>query len=218
MTLIAVALVSGLLVWSPAGIADNPQVALTAADQALARRAVVQRSDFAPGSGWTGGEKKSGSDAIPQCGFDPKQSDLIETGDAESAFHYKVALLQIASGATVYRTARMARLSLARAKPELLGFIRCIVEKSMRTGMRVVSVQPLSFPTIGASGAAYRSVVAITADGTTVRMMTDLVFFVHGRSLLYLIQFAPYAIAREAKDGEGRLASAMIARVDGLVA
>jgi len=207
-----------LLATATAALADAPKVRTNAADQELAKRAVVQLSDFRAGSGWSGGPKKPDDSSGSQCNFDPKQSDLVETGYAESSFKYKVPVLLISSGATVYENAEMAQRSWKRAKPGLFPFVRCLSQKGLAGGMKVVSVKPLGFPELGSGGAAYRTVFDIAGGSTSVRMVIDLEFFTRGRSLLFLMQFAPYADAAEARAAEARLVGAMSARLAGPVA
>jgi len=196
-------------------LADNPQLRPSAADQAIAKHAVVQLSDFTPGSGWTGGPTKSGTSPTTPCNLDPKQSDLVQTGEAESTFKYKVPLLQVYSSATMFRTSTMARLSWERARPGLLGFLRCMTTKALPSYARVVSVKPMGFPQVGSFGGAYRTVFDLTAGATTVRMVIDVEVFGAGRAVMFLMQFAPYQGAAEAKAGETRLATVMTARAGG---
>ena len=196
-------------------LADNPQLRPSAADQATAKHSVVQLSDFTAGSGWTGGPTKSGSSPTSPCNLDPKQSDLVQTAEAESAFKYKVPLLQVYSSATMFRTSTMARLSWERAQPGLLGFLRCMTTKALPSYAKVVSVKPMSFPQVGSYGGAYRTIFDLTAGATTVRMVIDVEVVGTGRTILFLMQFAPFQGAAAAKTGETRLAAAMTARAGG---
>lgn len=201
-----------------AALAESPVIRTNARDQSLARRAVVQLSDFTPGSGWSGGPMSPNDSASSKCPFNPKQSDLVETGEAESSFKYKLPLLQIYSSATVYRTEEMARRSWQRAKPGLLGFLRCIVTTSLPSSAAGISVKPMSFPRLGSDGAAYRTTFDVPAGSTKLGMVIDVEIVVTGRTILSLIQFAPSVGAALVKSGEIRLASAMATRASPLTA
>jgi len=196
---------------SSVALADNPQLKPNSLDQAAAKRAIVQLSDFTPGSGWTGGPTKTSSSFSTKCNLDPKQSDLVQTAEAESSFKYKVPLFQIYSSATMYQS-EMAKLSWTRAKPGMLGFLRCLMATSLPSSATIVSVKPLSFPQVGSFRGAYRTMFDITSGNTKVPMIIDLAIFGSGRTLFSLIQFATYDGAAIVKAGELRLASAMTAR------
>ncbi|HZO96079.1 MAG TPA: hypothetical protein VFB42_01785 [Gaiellaceae bacterium] len=217
LTLHALAAVAALATAAPA-LADEPKHSPDPQDQALARNAVVRLSDFAPGSGWTGGPRKPGGPDRSGCKLRLKQSDLVETGDAESSFMYRIPIVQVFSDATVYRTERMARLSWERARPGLLGYLRCLSQRSLGEGVKVVSVKPMSFPRVGSYGSAYETVFDLTSAGETLRMVIHVEVFGSGRTLMLLMQFAPYASAEAAKAGEARLAALMTARLRALVA
>jgi hypothetical protein len=197
---------------SSVALADNPQLKPSALDQATAKRAIVQLSDFTPGSGWTGGPTKPSSSSSTKCNLDPKQSDLVQTAEAESSFKYKVPLFQIYSSATMYQNENMAKLSWTRAKPGILGFLRCLMATSLPSSVNIVSVKPMSFPQVGSFRGAYRTIFDITSGSTKVPMIIDLAIFGSGRTLFSLIQFATYDSAAIFKAGEMRLASAMAAR------
>jgi hypothetical protein len=198
----------------------GPQSRPNVRDQATARHAVVQLSDFVAGSGWSGGPLKTGDDpaATAKCRLSSSESDLVETGDASSSFKYRVPIVAVVSNATLYRTEQMARLSWQRARPQLAGYLRCIVSGSLPADARFVSVKPLGLPRIGAFGGAYRITFDVSSGGTTVRMVTDVAVFGSGRALLMLMQLSPAVSAGAAMDAEVRLGSAMLGRVSGLVA
>jgi hypothetical protein len=199
-------------------LADNPQIRTSAHDQTLARHAVVQLSDFTAGSGWSGGPMSPSDSMSTKCSFDPRQSDLVQTGEAASSFKYKVPLLAVYSSATVYRTEDMARLSWQRAQPGLLGFLRCIVHASLPSTAAGISVQPMSFPRLGSFGGGYRTTFDIAAGTAKVGLVIDVDIVVTGRTILSLIQFAPAAVGDIVKSGEIRLAGAMAARANALAA
>jgi hypothetical protein len=199
-------------------LGDNPQIATNARDQSLATRSVVQLSDFTAGSGWSGGPSTSNDSDTSRCTFNPRQSDLVQTGEAESTFKYKVPLLAVWSSATVYRTEGMARLSWERARPGLLGFLRCIVKSALPSSAAAITVEPMSFPRLGTEVGADRTTFDVAAGQTKIGMLIDGDFVVSGRTILGLIQFAPSSGADSVKAGEIRLAGAMTARASALSA
>jgi hypothetical protein len=201
-------------------LGDDPHWAPTAADQAIAKRGVVQKADFAPGSGWSGGptKAKDASGAASKCKLDPKQSDLVETGDAESQFKYKVPIVAVFSAATVYRTERMARLSWARGKPLLASYLRCNAQASLGPHAKLVSIEPIELPAPGTYGGSLRTTFDVISGSTKVRLILDVNVFGSGRTLFMLMQLAPYESASQAGAAESRLAAAMLTRASGLTA
>jgi hypothetical protein len=201
-------------------LGDDPRWAPTSADQATAKRAVVQKADFAPGSGWAGGPTKAQgpTGAAARCDLDPKQSDLVETGDAESQFKYKVPIVAVFSAVTVYRTERMARLSWQRGKPLLAAYLRCSAQASLGPHAKLVSVEPIEAPAPGTYGGSLRTTFDVVSGSAKVRLILDVNVFGSGRTLFMLMQLAPYASANEAGAAESRLAAAMLGRASGLTA
>ena len=194
-------------------LGDDPRWAPTAADQATAKRGVVQLKDFLPGSGWSGGPTKSkASSGAGKCNLDPRQSDLVETGDAESQFKYRVPIVAVFSAATVYRTEQMARLSWERGKPLLPAFLRCNAQASLGPKAKLVSVKPIEVPAPGTYGGSLRTTFDVTSGAAKVRMILDVSVFGSGRTLFMLMQVAPYDAADAAGAAEARLAAAMLVR------
>jgi hypothetical protein len=66
---------------------DHEKIGLTAEGQRDAKAATLTIHDFTPGLGFKGGAVKSDPDSQITCaGFHPKQSDLVENGDAMTSF------------------------------------------------------------------------------------------------------------------------------------
>src|SRR3954452_19000855 len=98
----AVAIAAALALAGTA-LADQWQVHRTAAGNAAARAAVIQRADLGTATGWTGGFKAPDMSSTPPChGFQPKQSDLVVAGAAASAWQHTG--LELQSQANVLKT------------------------------------------------------------------------------------------------------------------
>ncbi|HEV2592828.1 MAG TPA: hypothetical protein VGU02_13160, partial [Gaiellaceae bacterium] len=101
------------LVFAGAALADQWQVHRTAAGNAAAQAAVIQRADIGTATGWTGGSRAPDMTSTPPChGFAPKQSDLVVVGAAASAWQHTG--LELQSQANVLQTAAMVKLDWQR--------------------------------------------------------------------------------------------------------
>ncbi len=102
-------------------LAENYQFAKTRADVQLARRTVLTRADLPKASLVRGGFIKpdeSASSAADSCnGRNPKESDLVVTGDAASRFVDPSGVLAIYSQSTVFKDGRMAVADVTRGLP-----------------------------------------------------------------------------------------------------
>jgi hypothetical protein len=159
-----------------------PQRKLTPADQARARGIVLKRSDL--GAGWKA-EKSSGGASSPRCSFyQPDQSDLVETGHADSSFSRGGTLL-VASSVGIFKTAAQARSGYRRVvRPELP---RCLGEIFAKgTGnpkaVRIVAAGPLPFPGYPDRSNAYRVRAAFKTSSGTLPVTLDTVLINRGRS------------------------------------
>src|ERR1041384_4489843 len=105
-----------------AAAGGREQIKLNAHHNALARAAVIKLSDL--GTGWTGGLTKPDLTPPPTCpGYNPKQSDLVLTGAAQS--HFTHTGLDIQSEAQVLKTAQMVSLDWHRSI-ETPGLVPCL--------------------------------------------------------------------------------------------
>jgi hypothetical protein len=197
-----------------AATGDKEQVHLTAAGQAAARAVVIRKADLGTAPGWTGGTKKPAEGPGPACaGFAPKQSDLVKIGDAES--EWKNGPLDLDSEAQILQTPSMVRLDWKRSvlDPHMLPCIRQVFAKALPSTARIVAVRRQAFPTLTTYTRAYRLVVDVTANSTTVRMFSDIVLFGRGRTEVTLSTTAPYASVQQVQAAEVRLAIVMLSRV-----
>jgi hypothetical protein len=207
--------VAALALVSAAGVvaADGkPQIRFTAADQAAARAAVLHRSDLAS-SAWQGGAVKP--DLTPTMGcpnFHPKQSDLVVTGAAESAFHR--SSVEFSSVAEVLRTKRMVRLDWRRSvlPRAAAACLRLTLEKGLPSGAKIVSFGRAAFPHVGSGTTRFHGVIRIDVLGRTARLVTDIVLLYRSRTEITLSATAPASAAASLLSAERRLARVIVSR------
>jgi len=201
----AVALVSA---WA-AGAGTWPKVEKNAADQALAQRSILHLTDFTPGSGWSVAPASSGSGSPggPSC-KGPAFSDegRVLTGTASSSF--KATGIQVWSSADVLQTRAMARQDASRtSSAAVTPCLSSMFTKSLPASSKLVSVKKLAFPRVGDWSSAYRALIDVAVNGTTVRLQVDMVLALENRVEITLIQMAPFAISKAALEGEVRMAA-----------
>jgi hypothetical protein len=219
LTLLFVSSVAALVVAAAAwasGTGKEPRH-YTAADQALARSIVLKQSDVGSSTVWHGGPKKPDNSASPSCpSFNPRQSDLLATGDAESEFSYSAAGVDYDSEAQVLQTAHMVQLDWQRSipQPALLPCLRSILTKSLPADERIVSVARVSIPKLATYGAEIRVVINVhqSTAPTDVRAMVDELLVGRNRTEITLTTSAPYAARGPVEQSEIRLARLLVAR------
>jgi hypothetical protein len=209
--------VLGLVAASVAEPASAPpsreQIHLTAADQAAARGAVVRVADLGS-SGWTGGRVKPDLTSGPACrGYTPKQSDLVLTGAAETA--WSRTGLQVRSIAQVLKTRAMVARDWQRTvtDPRAVACLRGAITKGLTSSERLVSFRRLSFPRLARYATAYRALIDVTVQGTHARVLADLVLVGHSRTELTLMLAAPAAAGSSIAAADVRLARVLLGRV-----
>ena len=196
-------------------LADKEPVHLTAADQAFARAAVVKRADLGTVGTWTGGAVKPDLSSSFPCGstFQPKQSDLLLTGAAETVFSQPG--ISFDSEAEVLKTPQMVKLDWQRTvvAPQVLPCLRIGFAKTATASTRFVSIRRIAFPRVAQYTYALRALfdVKSTATGTT-RVFVDVVLLGRGRSELSLTTTAPFVADASVRVAEARLALIMAAR------
>jgi hypothetical protein len=129
---LAVALVPVATASSPP---NKEQVRFTKADQAAARAAVVRKADL--GSGWGGGATKPDTSSKMSCpGYEPKQSDLVLTGAAQTVWGRSGVQLQ--SIAQVLKSPAMVARDWQRTvvDPRALGCLRYILRQGLTSHER----------------------------------------------------------------------------------
>lgn len=206
----AVVLVSAPGVFAGDG---KQQVKLNKRDQAAARVAVLRRTDLGS-SGWQGGSVKPDLSSTPNCPhFQPKVSDLVVTGAAETAFNR--SSLEFSSVAEVLKTRRMVRLDWRRSvvPRAAVPCLRRTLANGLPAGARIVSFARVPFPHVGTRSARFRGVIRIDVLGRTTRLVTDIVITFRSRTEITLDAAGPASAARSISATEARLARALVSRV-----
>jgi len=205
---LAVALVPVATASSPP---NKEQVRFNKADQAAARAAVVRKADL--GSGWGGGATKPDTSSKMSCpGYEPKQSDLVLTGAAETVWGRSGVQLQ--SIAQVLESPAMVARDWQRTvvDPRALGCLRYILRQGLTSHERLVSFQRVAFPHLARYTRLYRAVIEVRAQGQKVRVLADFVLVGRRRTELTLSVTAPAAVRASVSRLEVNLARAMLAR------
>ena len=205
--------VGAALLLAGGAMADKEQIHLTAAGQKAARAAVLQRADLGAATGWTGGAKKP--DLSPGTGcanFNPKQSDLVLIGAAETVF--KHTGVEFDSEAQVLQTPAMVRLDWQRTvlSPQVLPCARSTFQKHLTASERLISVRRVAFPAVSAYTHAYRVIVAVTSGSVTIRIFVDLVLIGRGSTEITLTTTAPLLAEPAVRAAEVRVARILVAR------
>ena len=201
------------LLLAGAALADKEQIHLTSAGQAAARAAVMHRADLGGASGWTGGYKKPDLSSGTGCAnFQPKQSDLVLIGAAETAFKHPG--VEFDSEAQVLETPAMVRLDWQRTvlASQVMPCLRSNLKKQLSKSERLVSVRRISFPAIAPYIRAYRTTVDVKAGSGTARVFVDLVLAGRGSTEITLTTTAPLVAAPAVRGAEVRLARILVAR------
>jgi hypothetical protein len=158
---------------------------LTKAGQALARHAVLHRSDLS--GGWRPVSVPARS---YRCrSYDPDLSRFTLNGKAHSAFVLQTGAA-IGSSVGVYVTAGQAAAAFAaQARPGLLTCMSTgIVKQFARAGIKasVVAKRMSRGPRVGARSASFRIVLMLSVGGGTAPYDVDLVTFQTHRSIAAL--------------------------------
>jgi hypothetical protein len=193
-----------LLALACAGVAfaanGQPRKQHTAADMAKARSVVLRAADF--GAGWKSSPSSPDS-GTPRCkGFAPDESDLVETGSADSP-EFEKGLRYVSSSAAVFKTAAQAQASWNRVvKPGLLDCLGSLFDKGASGSsvtIKVVGKSTLAFPRLAPRAAAYRLSFAAKSQGLTLRGAVDLILLGKGRidALMISVAFGTPPLADE---------------------
>lgn len=200
------------LVFAAVAAADKEKIQLTKAGQAAARATILKRSDLGAGLGWTGGPRTPRLPPRSPCAnFDPKQSDLVLNGAAESL--WKNDSLEIDSASQVLKTPAMVGLDWQRTvlDPRVEPCLRSALSKQLGNA-RLVSFRRLAFPKIATYTRAYRTLVDANTGSRPVRVMFDVVLVGKGRTEITLTTSAPYAAEAVVSPAEVRLARLLASR------
>jgi hypothetical protein len=164
----------------------DPKKKITPVDQAKARSILLKRSDFA--AGWKKVPSPPESDAT--CpGFNPDESDLTLTGEADSNFEHTQGLLSVASYSEVFATKADAVKSWTRSdKPataRCIGYFFREGATSESTEVKIVSAKRMAFPKLAPRTIAFKVVARLTitdkGQKTTLPVTVQLIAFGQGR-------------------------------------
>lgn len=211
---IAAPVVAGLAL-AGAALADKWTVQLNAADQKAARAIIVKRSDLSSANGWKGGPVKPSPNSPVICSnFNPKQSDLVQTGTAQSV--YKNGALEFDSQAHLLKTAKMVRLDWQRTvePAALVSCLRQTFSRNLPLTVKFVSFERIDFAQVGTYTAAFRALYEAGSAGAKVLLLVDFVVFAANREEMTLTTRAPYSAAARVSRAELTLARAMFARAE----
>jgi hypothetical protein len=202
-----------LVVAASALAANRIPFKANAADQAAARLAVVHRADL--GAGWTGGSTKPQYSSDTGCAdWKPKQSDLLITGAAASTF--QTPGLFVESEVDVLQSAQMVTLDWQRTAidPHAIGCMRKGLAKAINSAKaKLVSVNPRGFPHLTSQTLAFRALIDVTSNGSTHRVIYDMVAIGAGRNELTLLVTGAYASQTAVRVLEVQLARLLTARL-----
>lgn len=195
-----------------AATGEKEQIHFTTADQAAAKRAVAQRADLGSGA-WTGGFVKPDLSAAPTCAnFHPKQSDLVLTGAAESAFDNQG--FRIDSEAQILKTHAMVLADWRRTvlAPAAIPCLRAHLVKELGNGVAFVSFRRVIFAPVATMVQAYTLLVDVKTTTGKVRVAVEVVLIGRNRTELTLISTAPNVAQKVVAQADAQLARAMVAR------
>jgi hypothetical protein len=176
----------------------DPKKRLNAADQAKARSIVLKRTDFA--AGWKKVAPAPDSDAV--CpGFNPDESDLTLTGEAEAEFEHAQGVASVSSFSEVFASKADALKSWTRSdKPALarcLGYFFRQAATEPGTQVKIISAGRMAFPKLAQRTLAVKVVarVTVTANGEaqTVPVTIQFVALGHGRGDTAMLAVSPGA-------------------------
>ena len=209
---IAIALCVSLPVGAALAANGEPQKHHTPGDMAKARSVVLHRSDL--GAGWTATPSTSSSGSTPRCkSFHPDESDLVETGTADSP-DLQQGFRFVSSAAGVFKTAAQAQASWDRiVRPGLLTCLGSIFDQgasSAKITTKILAKGRLPFPRLARRTAAYRLAFSTENQGVTLKGALDLILLGSGRvdALMISVSFGAPPIA-----DEKRLAGIIAARL-----
>jgi hypothetical protein len=194
-------------------MSDREQHKFNAADQAFAKNAVVLKGDLSK-TGWKGGAIKPDLTPGPVCAdFNPKQSDLVVTGAAET--DWKHANLELDTEAQVLQSAVMVEADWNRtvADPKALP---CTVEQIKSTfnsaKAKFVSLTRIPFPTVGKHARAFVTRIDIVSNGKTVPIAIEDILITKGRTEISISSTTPGSFVAPVASADVGLAKLLVSR------
>jgi hypothetical protein len=204
------AAMAAALVFVVTAAAENYTFRLNAADQAAAPAAVLQRADLGNKARWRGGLTKPDLSAPVACMGNPKLSDLVLTGAAESK--YSGSGIWFDSEVELFQTPRMVTVDWQRymRTSNLLSCWRSEIAKAQMG--KVGAIRWIAFPRVATYVRALRLIIDVPVSGGSVRFNFDSVLIGSGRSEITLTTLAPYAARAAVFAAEQRLARTLVNR------
>jgi hypothetical protein len=193
-------------------LADKEQIARTPAGNAQARAEVLRRADL--GKGWSGGFKKPDFSTGFRCSYQPKQSDLVAVGAAETTWD-RPTTYEIDSEAQVLRTAAMVRRDWRRTviAPQVLPCLRKTFRELIGSSGRLLSLGRLAFPHLTRYTRAFRVLATLGSGTNRERFESDFVAMGAGRNEVSLSLTAAGGKAAWLRAQELRLARVLAHRM-----
>jgi hypothetical protein len=180
---VALVVVSAVLAADP----TKEKIARTRAGNAEAAALVLKKRDLP--AGWSGGSAKPDLSSDLGCSnYEPKQSDLVLIGAAETRWTHVTSSLD--SQTQVLRTPKMAKLDWKRtvADPRVLPCLRQAFAKQAKpAGEKLLSLRFIPVPHFGTHTKEYRLKMALVSQIPAVRVTVDALVFGAGRDELSLI-------------------------------
>jgi hypothetical protein len=175
----------------------DPKRQINAVDQRKAVSIVLKRSDFV--AGWKKVPSAADTDMDTSCpGYNPDQSDLVLTGEAEVDFEASGGFPTVSSIANVYKTRRDAVAAWTRsAKPALASCLAQLLKREVEKGGGTVMIAKsgaIAFPKLAPRTVAYRVGFTVTVmragETTKIPFTLHVVVLGNGRGDCALITFA----------------------------
>ncbi len=197
-----------------AASSDKEQHKFNAADQAAAKSAIVLKADLGT-TGWQGGLEKPNLSPAPTCpNYNPKQSDLVLTGAAESDWKHEG--LELDTEAQVLQTADMVEQDWQRtvADPAAIACTETHVKKQLNgNAVKFVSFKRIAFPKVGAHSLAYVTTIDVTAtNGASVTVTVEDILLANKRTELAITSTTAKAQQASVATADVRLAKILVGR------
>jgi hypothetical protein len=201
------------LAFTAVAAADDYTRKIVAGDQTAVNDAILKKADFGSLT-VIGGTEKIPRTSEPLCPyFDPKERDLVITGEVMNV--WRNPLFEMRSNVSMFKRAGMVALDWERSY--LPGtFLRCMgerMQKSLGKNGKVVSSTRIDFPKIGDRTFAIRIVMDVVSGGAKARMMMDAVWVAQGRSEVVLLTTTRYDVRQAIKPVEVRFLRLMASRL-----
>jgi hypothetical protein len=201
------------LAFAAVAAADDYTRKIVTGDQSAASEAILKKADFGQLT-VTGGAEKIPRSSEPLCSyFNPKEKDLVITGEAMNVF--RNSLFEMRSNVSMFRSPGMVALDWKRSYVPGT-FLRCMgerMQKSLGKNGKVISSTRIAFPKIGDRTFAMRIVMDVVAGGAKARMMMDAVWVAQGRSEVVLLTTTRYDLRGALKPVEVRFLRLMASRL-----